>query len=274
MYELMDARHIDWSKSIHNTGTDGCYMKTKISNNGLDMYIKLSNFNSVHGFTGYESVNEVIVGRLGSILGINVLEQSLRKLLVSIDGTQYVTYACASESYKRNKEMRISAGDMYRKFKGKSEIPLDTFTSLGFRDFINSMFVFDYITISRGRHESNIEFLFRSGAVRPVPLFDNGMTFLAPIQRDVPEEVFHKQVVSFEEFRDVPVNNFIGYGSLQANLNLVSNPVRVKRLRKEDKRRLFYNMHEVLPDYYIDKIWSIICYRYSYLRKVGLVVEV
>lgn len=274
MYKLIDAGHIDWSKSIHNTGTDGCYIKTKLFENGSEKYIKLSNFNGVYGFTGYESVNEVIVGRLGSILGISVLKQDLRKLLVSIDETQYVTYACASESYKKKNEMRISAGDMYRRFKGKSETPLDTFTRLRFRDFIDSMFVFDYITISRDRHESNIEFLFRNGAVRHAPLFDNGMTFLAPIQRDIPETAFHKRVVSFEEFRDVPVNNFIGYGSLQSNLNLVSKPVMVRKLRKEDKRRLFYNMHEVLPDYYIDKIWSIICYRYSYLRKVGLIVEV
>ena len=43
--------------------------------------------------------------------------------------------------------------------------------------------------------------------------------------------------------------------------------------QRSDRKRIFYNMSDVVPDYFMDKVWNIICYRYSYLRKLGLIVE-
>lgn len=46
-----------------------------------------------------------------------------------------------------------------------------------------------------------------------------------------------------------------------------------KNSQRSDRTRIFYNMSEVVPDYFMDKAWNIICYGYSYLRKLGLIVE-
>ncbi len=43
--------------------------------------------------------------------------------------------------------------------------------------------------------------------------------------------------------------------------------------QRSDKAIIFYNMSDVVPDYFMDKLWNIICYRYSYLRKLDLIVE-
>lgn len=273
MYKLIDARNVDWSATI-NSLSNGCYMKTKGTYNGKMHYVKLSNYSFPDGFTGFESVNEVIAGRLGKILGFPVVYQKLRKLLVHVNHTDYVTYGCDSESYKFDGCSRVSAGDFYRMYRIDSEKPLNTFQRCGFTRFLDMMFVFDFIIVGRDRHDSNIEFLISSdNIIKPAPLFDNGLSLLGPIQMNVPEIVLQKNINSFEEFRDVPVNNFIGYGSLRENLNFISNPVVVNRLKRSDRTRIFYNMSEVVSDYFMDKVWNIICYRYSYLRKLGLIVE-
>lgn len=72
MYKLIDAHNVDWS-AIINSLSNGCYMKTKGIYNGKMHYVKLSNYSFPDGFTGFESVNEVIAGRLGKILGFPVV---------------------------------------------------------------------------------------------------------------------------------------------------------------------------------------------------------
>ena len=81
------------------------------------------------------------------------------------------------------------------------------------------------------------------------------------------------RIKEFEVLKDCPVNNCIGTRSLYDNLNLLSGPIRVNRLKKEDKKKLFYGLNSLLPKEYIEKIWELILYRYMFLRKRGIISD-
>ena len=270
---VRDLSSIDLSLSPGNTGTDGTYLKCRIVENGIPCYYKFSLFDEYRGFYGYESFNEVIAYRLGRILGLNVLKQSLVTAKVRVKGVEYTTVGCMSRSYKRKSENRMTIGEFYIRYRLSGESPLATLTRLNYSWFTDILFLFDYLIISRDRHDSNIEVLTDGTNWRFAPLYDNGVSLLAPINLGLEKDVFRDHVNRFNPLADVVVNNFIGSKSLQKNLENIKNPVRVNRLTKEDKSRLFYEMNSHLPRFYKDKIWEIICLRYSYLRKVGILVE-
>lgn len=268
-----DLRSVKFDVTPGLSGTDGCYLKTTLIENGIKRYYKLSTYDEVRGFIGYESFNEVIAARVLGILGIEVVEQHLVKVLVRMNGVDICTYACVSDSYKRKGESRITCRDLYSQNKKGKESPHETLRRIGFEDFVNRIFVADYLIIGRDRHDSNLEFLKGKKGIRSAPLFDNGISFLAPILGGIPEELFKRNVLAFRELDDYSANNYLGYRSLFANLNLVTKPIGVYKLVLEDKKKIFHGMNSILPKYYIDKIWSIICYRYSFLRKVGIIYE-
>ena len=81
------------------------------------------------------------------------------------------------------------------------------------------------------------------------------------------------RIKEFDVLNDYPVNNCIGTRSLYDNLNLLSGSIRVNRLKKEDKKKLFYGLNSLLPKEYIEKIWELILYRYMFLRKRGIILD-
>ncbi len=66
---------------------------------GKKLYYKLSCFDSVHGITGHECVNELVTDRLLSILGIPHLHYRLLHGTGRIEGKEYETWLCASEDF-------------------------------------------------------------------------------------------------------------------------------------------------------------------------------
>lgn len=275
MKNIKDMRKVDWNYGTNFTGTRGCYMKAKIEENGKIMYYKLSNFNSVDGFVGHESINEVIAGRLGKMLGLNVNYQYLRKAIVNIKQKEYITYVCESFSYKKNNESRMSIEELCNTFRKDSESNLDVIKRLGLSGLIDRVIAFDFLIIGRDRHGSNIEVFWdmKNKKFIEAPIFDNGISLLAPITYDIPHEERIEKIREFKELGTYIGNNYIGSRNLTENLKNISKPIYVNKLKREDKKRIFYGLREALDNEYIEKIWSIIVYRYSYLRKVGIFIE-
>ena len=252
------------------SGSKGVYLKRVGVYRGELNYFKLSYFDTYNGFTGTESINEVIAGRLGRKLGLPVLYQYLELVRVRINGRYYTTYACRSESFKKDGFERMNAGKMFDMYCLNNENPMEGIRRLGFSDFVDLLLVWDYLMMGKDRHSGNIEFLNRNGVVRPAPIFDNGISFLYSIFLN--DQKRFQKIKDYDVFKNNTANNFLGTRDLEYNLNYVRKPITVRKLLKNDRRSIFYNLGGVVPEEYLNKIWSIICYRYLRLRQLGLIV--
>ena len=77
------------------------------------------------GIVGHESVNEIIVDRLLTILGIPHLEYHLIHANVIIDDKLYETYACMSEDFKEKGESKIAIDAYFQAERREGENLLD-----------------------------------------------------------------------------------------------------------------------------------------------------
>lgn len=270
---LVDLTSIKWTKSSGSgVGSNGCYFKAKIKEKDGYYYYKLSAFDSSRGFYGHESFNEVIVSRLCNILGIECADYKLVYIRVKINNQIYNTFACKSKSYKSLRCKSISFEDYYILNRMEREGILEFIERLGMASFIQRMILIDYLTINRDRHGANLEILSENGKEKMAPLFDNGLSFVCSITEDLYD--YKKRLSNFDIFVDLPVNNYIGQRSLLSNLNLINGPIKINKLTKEHKRKIFYGMNSIIDKEYIAVIWKIIVYRYMFLRKQGLIMEV
>lgn len=115
------------------------------------------------------------------------------------------------------------------------------------------MMVVDYLIANRDRHESNIEVLVdRAGRARLAPIFDNGLSLLAPYAGN------DELALAFEPLRPVGTTNFVGSRSLEENLELAAGVQGVGELREEDRGALLARLDQALPPAYLNKIWDIV----------------
>ena len=56
----VDLTYLTWSLSRSSTGTAGSFLKSYEEINGRKFYYKMSNYDSVRGVIGHESVNEIV----------------------------------------------------------------------------------------------------------------------------------------------------------------------------------------------------------------------
>ena len=129
---------------------------------GQKTYYKLSNFDNTRGIVGHECVNELIVDRLLTILGIEHLSYQLIHADIVIRDTPYTTWLCASQDFKQPRESKIAFDVYYEAEHAKGESPLDFCERNGWTEFIDQMLVVDYLILNRDRHGANIEVLRNS----------------------------------------------------------------------------------------------------------------
>ncbi|MCR5112817.1 MAG: hypothetical protein K6A63_02645 [Acholeplasmatales bacterium] len=67
--DIQDLTYLRWSHIRSSSGT-GTFLKSESTLNNKKLYYKLSNFDSINCVIGHESVNEIIVDRLLTILGV------------------------------------------------------------------------------------------------------------------------------------------------------------------------------------------------------------
>lgn len=258
--EKQDLTYLQWSHIRSSSGTAGTFLKSESNLNGVKKYYKLSNFDPTKGVIGHECVNEIIVDRLLTILGVEHLSYELIHADIEIENKIYSTYLCASEDFKNRGESKIALDDYYRTNVKKGESHYEFCVREGWKEYIDRMIVVDYLILNRDRHGANIEVLrnARARTLRIAPLFDHGLSLLYSCISD-------NEAARFDIMEDKRCQNFIGGYSCYENLRLIKENKNIFRnkLQSTDKEIIFKDMENILSNIFIDKIWNMIYERYK-----------
>lgn len=259
--KLQDLTYLTWDKTRHSSRTAGSYLKSYETENNKKLYYKLSCYDSLRGITGHECVNEIIVDRLLSIMGLRHLNYQLLNARIVIDDKEYETYLCVSEDYKNAGDSKTALDDYYDMEKNEGESILDFCERMGWIDYIYEMLVVDFLIINRDRHGANIEVIRNkyTGDIGLAPLFDHGLSLVYSCGTE-------KEVKEFDSMRDIPVQCYVGSKSAYDNLNIIpkSKLPKLRRLDENDKEYIFKDLQGILPNIFYDKIWEIIWNRWKY----------
>lgn len=262
---IQDMTFLDWSHIRSSSGTAGTLLKAETIENGRKVYYKLSGYDSVEGITGHECLNEIIIDRLLTILGIEHLHYQLTHAKVEIDGRNHITWLCASEDFKQQGESKIALDDFYRVNALKGESHYDFCCRMGWREYVDRMIAVDYLILNRDRHGANIEVLrnSRSKTMRIAPLFDHGLSLLFSCQTD-------EEIQKFDVMKDRPCQNYIGSRSCLENLKYITDKASVFpcKLEEEDKKILFQDLEDVISEAHRKAIWSMIYRRYLHYENL------
>ena len=257
--EKQDMTYLSWSFFRASPGTVGSFLKAYSELGGKKVYYKLSNFDKTQGVIGHECVNELIVDRLLTILGIPHLSYQLIHADITIDGQTHDVYLCASEDFKKRGESKIALDVHKEKEALPEETPLDFCIRMGWEAYIYQMLVVDYLILNRDRHGANIEVLrnSRKKTVHLAPLFDHGLSLLCRCTND-------SMVMAFDVMEDKLCNNYIGSKSTWNNLNHIpadKMPV-MNVLRESDRQTLMDGLDGIISQTLQDKIWEMIWKRW------------
>lgn len=259
--EKQNLRHLQWSHARNSSGTAGTFLKSQDVFAGKKIYYKLSNFDSEKGIIGHECVNEIIVDRLLTLLGVEHLHYQLIHADVEIDGQVYDTWICASEDFKENGESKVALDNYFQVNAAPGISHYDFCVENGWQNYIDTMLAVDYLIMNRDRHGANIEVLrnARKKTIRIAPLFDHGLSFLCSCTSEA-------EISEFDINKDMPCQNFIGTRSTLENLSLLhSKPYLFDSHLSEDARNvLFEDLDSVLTNEHLDKIWNMLFSRYRY----------
>ena len=257
--EKQDLTYLNWTKTRESSGTAGSFLKAYSELNGIKTYYKLSNYDTINGITGHESVNEIIVDRLLSILGISHLHYQLIHADILVNGTILETWLCVSEDFKKRGESKIALDQYYNAEKLEDESPLAFCLRQGWADYIWEMLLVDYLILNRDRHGANIEILRNTTrkTYRPAPLFDHGLSLVCGCTDETSLQAFHIM-------EDRRIQCFVGSQSAWENLKLIpKNALRnIHPLKETDRDELFRDMNGILPQVWFNKIWEMIWKRW------------
>ena len=257
--EIQDLTYLNWTKTRGSSGTAGSFLKAYSELNGVKTYYKLSNYDAVKGVVGHESVNEIVVDRLLTKLGIEHLHYQLIHADILVDGWTVETWLCASEDFKQRGESKMALDQYYNTEKLPEESPLAFCVRQGWANYIWEMLLVDYLILNRDRHGANIEVLRNSRAktYRPAPLFDHGLSLVCRCEDET-------ALQAFDVMEDRRVQCFVGSQSTWENLKLIPKGAlsHIHSLRETDREDLFRDLDGVLPQAWFDKMWEMIWKRW------------
>lgn len=258
--EIQDLTYLSWDKIRNSSGTAGSFLKAYSDLESEKVYYKLSNYNAFQGITGHECVNEIIVDRLLTILGIEHVHYQLLHAKVLLENKAYTTYLSASVDFKKAGESKIALDSYYQIERMEGESPLEFCIRNGWEDYIYQMLVVDFLILNRDRHGANIEVLRNKNkkTIRLAPLFDHGISLIFNcLQRTDVEE--------FDVLKDRAVQSFVGSKSVKDNLYLIpaDKLPELRQLKREDRKKIFKDLETILPELWQDKIWEMIWKRWE-----------
>lgn len=256
--QKQDMTHLSWSLIRNSSGTAGSFLKSYSELGDNKTYYKLSNFDKMQGIIGHECVNELIVDRLLSILGIPHLNYQLIHADILVGGKIFDVYLSASEDFKDKGESKVAL-DTYQASLGAGDLsPLDFCIQQGWEEYIYQMLVVDFLILNRDRHGANIEVLrnSRKKTLRLAPLFDHGLSLLCRCsEEDIPD---------YDVMADKPCNNYIGARSTYENLKLIPQdkfPL-LNPLEETDKAIILDDLDGIISKALQEKIWEMIWKRW------------
>lgn len=257
--EKQDLTYLSWSVYRNSSGTAGSFLKSYSELGGKKVYYKLSNFDKVQGVIGHECVNELIVDRLLTILGIPHLPYQLIHADIMLEGEIHEVYLCASEDFKEKGESKIALDAYKEREVENKESALDFCVRMGWENYIYQMIVVDYLILNRDRHGANIEVLrnSRKKTLHLAPLFDHGLSLLCRCMND-------SQVDAFDVMEDKLCNNFIGSRSTWENLKLIPKDKipALNPLCESDRAIIMEGLDGIISEALQDKIWEMIWKRW------------
>lgn len=258
--EKQDMTYLSWSHIRNSSGTAGSFLKSYSELGGRKVYYKLSNFDKTRGAIGHECVNELIVDRLLSILGIPHLHYSLIHADILVDGQIRDVFLCASDDFKKKGESKIALDAYRNSLEDTSSSALDFCIQQGWEEYIYQMLVVDFLILNRDRHGANIEILRnrRKKTLRPAPLFDHGLSLLCRCSEE--------EISAYDVMEDKPCNNYIGSRSTSENLRLIPKDKlpSLNALKESDKNILLEDLDGVISKPLQEKIWEMIWKRWCY----------
>ena len=261
IHELQDMKYLEWSLIRASSGTAGSFLKASDDLEKPKKYYKLSNYDTVNGIVGHESVNEIIVDRLLNILNIEHLHYDLIHAEIELRGRKEETYLCASEDFKKPGENKIALDAYYEAECHEEENPLEFCIRNGWDQYIYEMLVIDFLILNRDRHGANIEVLRNSKkkTLRLAPVFDHGLSLLFNCNSEA-------AVKNFDVMADKSVQCFVGSNSVQQNLNLIPHEKLpcLSPLKLSHKTEILDGLDNIIPDYLREKIWDMIWQRWLY----------
>jgi len=260
-----DLTYLKWSHARNSSGTAGTFLKSQSVVSGEKIYYKLSNYDSEKGVIGHECVNEIIVDRLLTILGVEHLEYQLIYADIELDGRIHETWLCASKDFKQKGETKAALDNYYQINRTANESRYEFCADNGWQKYIDTMLAVDYLIMNRDRHGANIEVLrnARKHSLRIAPLFDHGLSFLCSCFNE-------KEIEGFDITADKLCQNFIGSRSTFENLRLITNKNAVfqSKLKPQDKEILFEDLSSVLSEAHLNKIWDMLWLRWCEYEKL------
>lgn len=263
--DKQDLTYLKWSHARNSSGTAGTFLKSQSVISGEKIYYKLSNYDSEKGIVGHECINEIIVDRLLTILGVEHLEYQLIHADIEIDGKIHETWLCASKDFKNAGETKSALDNYYQINRKPNETRYEFCVNHGWQKYIDTMLVVDYLILNRDRHGANIEVLRngRKHTIRIAPLFDHGLSFLYSCYSE-------EELQRFDALEDKPCQNFIGSRSTLENLSLIAEKKNVfqTKLTLRDKELLFENLSFAISKAHQDKIWDMLWGRWCQYEKL------
>ncbi len=260
--EKTDLTYLRWSHIRSSSGTAGTFLKSEDTIESTKRYYKLSNFDPVKGIVGHECVNELIVDRLLTILGVEHIHYELINAVIEVEGKKYDTYLARSEDFKKPGESKTALDNFYTVNALYGESHYDFCVRMGWKAYVDAMIAVDYIILNRDRHGANIEVLRnpRAHTLRLAPLFDHGLSLLYSCMTD-------SDAKKYDILEDKPCQCFIGSNSCLENLKLSNREKNSRKafrgtLREKDKDIIMKDLDEALSPAFRDRIWDMIYARY------------
>lgn len=261
IHELQDLTHLSWSLIRSSSGTAGSFLKATSDLGGKKTYYKLSNYDSVQGVVGHECVNELIVDRLLSVLGVDHLSYQLIHAMIDVNGRPMETWLCASEDFKVRGEDKVALDVYYELEREPGESPLEFCIRRGWAEYVYKMLAVDFLILNRDRHGANMEVLrdTKKRTVRLAPIFDHGLSLVFNCHDE-------KAVQDFDVMQDRPVQCFVGSRSAAENLKLIPPDAMpaLNPLKETDRAFIMKGLDAVLPQMWLDKIWEMLERRWRF----------
>ena len=265
IYELQDLQYLKWSKTRNSSGTAGSFLKSYDDSGKIKKYYKLSDYDIINGIVGHECVNEIIVGRLMDVFGIEHLQYRLIHASILINDNKIETYLCESDDFKERNEAKVALEVFYVSEKNVNESPMDFCKRMGWEEYIYGMLVVDFLISNRDRHGANIEVLRdrKSKSLRLAPLFDQGLSFVCRCHSK-------EELKDFDVMKDQKVQAFIGGNSTFENIKLI--PKRYLKtlpdISDPDINDITSGLEGIMEEDYINKIREMIQRRWKYLDDI------
>ena len=250
-----DLTMLSWAKARQSSGTAGTFLKSYDDLGPRKVYYKLSDYDPVNGIVGHECVNELVVDRLLTILGVEHVSYQLIHADVLVDGRVHDTWLNASEDFKAPGEGKVALDTFYELERIEGECPLEFCARMGWVEQAQASIVVDYLVLNRDRHGANLEVLRnpRARTLRLAPLFDHGLSLMFRTRGDA-------DVADFDVMADLPVQSFFGSRSAWDNLALVpaDGLPRFNGLREADAGALFEGLEEATTPLWRQRVWEMI----------------